>query len=320
MAQEILTTVIWIILSDMKKYINTLLKSLGEKLITRHVICPSARALLIEMEIAIPNAHEIIDERSAGYVATGMCAETEEPIVVWCADNDSYRNLTSALTEAYYRKLPLLVAALSCNNKIDQTINPYDTIRYYVNNTLYKFKGTEEEVDRAINYLYADVKGPVYLSVTGFREPNVEKNSKENSCYDVTTITKILPSDTCVHIGKDFCCECCYISDNRFRSDHYTKDGNLSMLIGSSVVARKQLHVGIFSSDEISYDLNMLGNRHVDGNIVLFALLRGETCDVICEVANSFGWECRRVDMCEIDSIKEKLTISDKPQYIEIVL
>lgn len=92
------------------------------------------------------------------------------------------------------------------------------------------------------------------------------------------------------------------------------------MLIGSSVVARKQLHVGIFSSDEISYDLNMLGNRHVDGNIVLFALLRGETCDVICEVANSFGWECRRVDMCEIDSIKEKLTISDKPQYIEIVL
>lgn len=304
----------------MKKSINTLLSKLEEKRITRHVICPSSQTLLNEMGITIPNSIEIIDERSAGYVSTGMCAEVGEPIVVWCADNDSYRNLTSALTEAYYRKLPLLVAALSCENDIDQTINPYDTIRYYVNNTLYKFKGTEEEVDRAINYLYADVKGPVYLSVTGFREPNVEKNSKENACYDVTTITKILPSDTCVHIGKDFCCECSHISDNKFRSDHYTKDGNLSMLIGSSVVARNQLHVGIFSSEEVSYDLNMLGNRHVDGNIVLFTLLSGETSVVIRDVAKSFGWECRRVDMREIDSIKEKLIISDKPQYIEVVL
>lgn len=304
----------------MKKTIGILLKKLEEKLIRRHVICPSARALLNEMEIAIPNAIEIIDERSAGYVATGMCAETEDPVVIWCADNDSYRNLTSALTEAYYRKLPLLVAALSCNNKIDQTINPYDTIRYYVNNTLYKFQGTEEDVDRAINYLYADVKGPVYLSVKGFRESNVEKNSEENACYDVTTITKILPSDTCVHIGKDFCCECSHIPDNKYRSNHCTKDGNLSMLIGSSVVARNQLHVGIFSSDEVSYDLNMFGNRHVDGNIVLFTLLSGEIGVVIRDVANSFGWECHRVRINVINNIKEKLVISDKPQYIEVLL
>lgn len=304
----------------MKKTIGILLKKLGEKLIRRHVICPSARALLNEMEIAIPNAIEIIDERSAGYVATGMCAETEDPVVVWCADNDSYRNLTSALTEAYYRKLPLLVAALSCENDIDQTINPHDTIRYYVNNTLYSRIGTLQEIDRALQLLYADVKGPVYLSVIDFREPIIETNSKENACFDVTAITKIIPPDTCLHLGKDFCCGCSHISEVKFRNNHCTKDGNLSMLIGSSVVARNQLHVGIFSFDELSYDLNMLGNRHVDGNIVLFIVLKGETRNVISDVASRFGWEYHQVNIGDIDSLKEKIVISDKPQYIEVAL
>lgn len=312
--------VTWIILSEMKKSINILLKKLEERHIARHVICPSAHALLNEMELSIPNSIEIIDERSAGYVATGMCAETLDPIVVWCADNDSYRNLTSALTEAYYRKLPLLIIALSCENEIDQTINPHDTIRYYVNNTLYTRKGTEQEIDIAINYLYADVKGPVYLSVTIFREPIVVSDIHENACFDVTVISNILPSDSCLHIGKEFCCESSHITDVKYRSNHCTKDGNLSMLIGSSVVARKQLHIGIFSFDELSYDMNMLGNRHVNGNIVLFTILNNESLFVIRDVADRFGWECHRVNINGIDNIKEKLVISDKPQYIEVLL
>lgn len=304
----------------MKKSINTLLSKLEEKHITRHVICPSAHALLNEMELSIPNSIEIIDERSAGYVATGMCAETLEPIVVWCADNDSYRNLTSALTEAYYRKLPLLVVALSCENEINQTINPYDTIRYYVNNTLYTRKDTEQEIDIAINYLYADVKGPVYLSVTDFRRSIEELNGNENAYFDVTAISNILPSNSCLHIGKEFCCKSSHITDVKYRSNHCTKDGNLSMLIGSSVVARKQLHIGIFSFDELSYDMNMFGNRHVNGNIVLFTILNNASSFAIRDVADRFGWDCHRVNINEIVNIKEKLVISDKPQYIEVLL
>ena len=312
--------VMWIILSDMKKSINILLKKLGERQITRHVICPSAYTLLNEMELAIPNSVEIIDERSAGYVATGMCAEVGKPIVIWCSNNDSYRNLTSALTEAYYRKLPLLIVAMSCGNDIDQTINPQDTIRYYVNNTLYTLKGTEQEIDSAINCLYADIKGPVYLSVTGFRESIEELNSNKKDCFDVSVITSILPYDVCLHIGKDFCCECGIVSDVKYRYSHRTKDGNLSMLIGSSVVARNQLHVGVFSIEELSYDLNMLGNRHIGGNIVLFTFVENNLRSVIHDVANRFGWECLQVYIREIGSVKEKLVISDKPQYIEVAL
>lgn len=303
----------------MKKAIDILINKLGEQGITKHVTCPSAKQVLHELYSFIPNPIEIIDERSAGYVATGMCAEIDAPVVVWCADNDAYRNLTSALTEAYYRKLPILVVALECGSMINQTINPYDTIRYYVNNTRYNRIGTQQEIDATLAYLYEDVKGPVYLSIGEYREAVVEKMC-EPVRVDVSSIVRMIPADACVHIGSDVASDCKNIADVICRHDHCTKDGNLSMLIGSAVVAEKQLHVGIFTHEEVAYDLNMLGNRHVDNNLIVVCICNGNQSDAIYDVANRFAWECKRVAFAELDALKDLFMISDKPKYIEVTL
>lgn len=50
-----------------------------------------------------------VDERSAAYMAVGMAAETNEPVVITCTGATASRNYLPALTEAYYRKLPILV-------------------------------------------------------------------------------------------------------------------------------------------------------------------------------------------------------------------
>ncbi len=52
--------------------------------------------------------YSVIDERSAAYVATGLAFETNEPIVITCTGATASRNYLSALTEAYYRKLPII--------------------------------------------------------------------------------------------------------------------------------------------------------------------------------------------------------------------
>lgn len=49
-----------------------------------------------------------VDERSAAYMACGLAAETGEPVVLTCTGATASRNYLSALTEAYYRKLPIL--------------------------------------------------------------------------------------------------------------------------------------------------------------------------------------------------------------------
>lgn len=49
-----------------------------------------------------------VDERSAAYIACGMAAETGESVALSCTGATASRNYLSGLTEAYYRKLPVL--------------------------------------------------------------------------------------------------------------------------------------------------------------------------------------------------------------------
>ena len=52
--------------------------------------------------------HSCVDERSAAYMACGIAAESGEPVVLSCTGATASRNYLPGLTEAYYRKLPVL--------------------------------------------------------------------------------------------------------------------------------------------------------------------------------------------------------------------
>lgn len=59
------------------------------------------------------NMYSCVDERSAAYIACGMAAETGNPVVLTCTGATASRNYLSGLTEAYYRKLPVLAVTSS---------------------------------------------------------------------------------------------------------------------------------------------------------------------------------------------------------------
>jgi 2-succinyl-5-enolpyruvyl-6-hydroxy-3-cyclohexene-1-carboxylate synthase len=50
----------------------------------------------------------VVDERSAAYMACGWAHESGKPVVISCTGATASRNYASGLTEAYYRKLPVL--------------------------------------------------------------------------------------------------------------------------------------------------------------------------------------------------------------------
>lgn len=62
--------------------------------------------------------HSCLDERSAAYMACGMAAESGEPVVITCTGATSSRNYMPGLTEAYYRKLPIL-AVTCCRSNVN---------------------------------------------------------------------------------------------------------------------------------------------------------------------------------------------------------
>lgn len=60
--------------------------------------------------------YSCVDERSAAYMACGMAVESGEPVILCCTGATASRNYMPALTEAYYRKIPLVVITCSRPN------------------------------------------------------------------------------------------------------------------------------------------------------------------------------------------------------------
>ena len=64
-----------------------------------------------------------VDERSSAYLACGMAAESGQPVVLSCTGATASRNYIPGLTEAFYRKLPVLaVTSTQLTGRVGQMI------------------------------------------------------------------------------------------------------------------------------------------------------------------------------------------------------
>ena len=119
-----------------------------------------------------------VDERSAAYLACGMAAETGEPVVISCTGATASRNYMPGLTEAYYRKLPVLAITSTRGNHqvghlIDQQIDrrniPNDIAMESVTIPMVKDKEDERfceiEANKAILALKLNGGGPAHINL-----------------------------------------------------------------------------------------------------------------------------------------------------------
>lgn len=73
--------------------------------------------------------YSCVDERSAAYMACGMAVESGEPVAICCTGATASRNYMPALTEAYYRKIPIVVITCSRPNYYRDHLMPQVTNR-----------------------------------------------------------------------------------------------------------------------------------------------------------------------------------------------
>jgi 2-succinyl-5-enolpyruvyl-6-hydroxy-3-cyclohexene-1-carboxylate synthase len=119
-----------------------------------------------------------VDERSAAYMACGLAHESGEPVVISCTGATASRNYMPGLTEAYYRKLPVLaITSTQMVGKvnhhvpqvIDRSVKPNDTHRFSVELPIVKddddFWECEVKVNQAILELKRDGGGPVHINL-----------------------------------------------------------------------------------------------------------------------------------------------------------
>jgi len=119
-----------------------------------------------------------VDERSAAYLACGLASETGETVVLSCTGATASRNYLPGLTEAFYRKLPVLVITSTQSisrvghlipQVIDRSVQPNDTVKLSLLLPIIKdeedYWDCQIKVNKAILELKRRGSGPVHVNL-----------------------------------------------------------------------------------------------------------------------------------------------------------
>ncbi len=122
--------------------------------------------------------HSVVDERSAAYFATGLAFASGEPVVISCTGATASRNYLSALTEAYYRNLPIIALTSQHHTPdysdfvpqvTDRTVSQNDVKRYAALLPVVKdgsdLKQCIFKVNKALTIATTNGGGPVHINL-----------------------------------------------------------------------------------------------------------------------------------------------------------
>lgn len=174
--------------------------------VTKVVLSPGSRNAPL---IIAFNAHPTVevylihDERCAAFVAMGMAEEAQKPVAIACTSGSAPINYAPAISEAYYRNIPLLVlTADRPAHLIDQgdgqTIRQKGLYRNFIkaefelpaSNKSSDLLESDQYVNQAIQLLKTNPKGPVHINIP-LEEPLYQlKELTTVPFFNATAITK----------------------------------------------------------------------------------------------------------------------------------
>ena len=144
------------------------------------------------------SCYSIVDERSAAFFAIGMIQYLKEPVAICCTSATAVCNYMSAVEEAFYQHLPLIVLTADRNSyylnqdedqMIPQTNIYRDVCKKEVTLPIVKDETDEWHcarlVNEALSELNHDTAGPVHINF------QVEKVGEGYSTEPLPNVTKI---------------------------------------------------------------------------------------------------------------------------------
>lgn len=158
------------------------LSLLKEHNIRKIVVSPGATNIPIAASVQNDTFFEVyscVDERSAAYLACGLAEESNEIVALSCTGATASRNYMPGLTEAYYRKLPVLAITSFNGSKVigqlvpqnlDRSKAPNDVVKLSVELPVVKdatdAKYCNYLVNKAILETMRHGGGPVHINLT----------------------------------------------------------------------------------------------------------------------------------------------------------
>jgi 2-succinyl-5-enolpyruvyl-6-hydroxy-3-cyclohexene-1-carboxylate synthase len=137
--------------------------------------------------------HSIVDERCAAFFAMGLAQQLNEPVAICCTSGTAVLNFASAIAEAFYQKIPLLILTADrppewVGQMDGQTIKQSGIFGNYIKKSFDLPVDTDHADDRwyaqrivseAIESTLYPESGPVHINLP-FREPLYEVKDYSN--------------------------------------------------------------------------------------------------------------------------------------------
>lgn len=163
-----------------------------------------------------------VDERSAAYIACGLAAESCEPVVISCTGATASRNYFPALTEAYYRKLPILAITSTQDERLighlitqitNRSTQPADTVKHSVHLGTVKDANDEWYCTLKANEAMLALKhhgtGPVHINLTttysadfSVRELPVVRKIERYMSWETTKFPSVPKGKVLIFVGS----------------------------------------------------------------------------------------------------------------------
>lgn len=163
------------------KMVLQLMSLLKQFNIRRIVISPGSRHFAFVHSLEADSwfkLYSVVDERSAAFFALGLIQECGEPVAVTCSSGTACMNYGSAVVEAFYQRLPLLVLS---SDRIPEYLNQledqmYDQLDTFTACTKYRGQLPEIKNDidvwfcnRILNEAFLELnhhgRGPVHVNI-----------------------------------------------------------------------------------------------------------------------------------------------------------
>ncbi len=163
---------------------SEVLRQLG---LQQAVICPGSRNAPLAVSFARNpqiESFSVVDERSAAFIALGMCLESGKPTAVCCTSGTALLNFAPAAAEAFYQEIPLVLISADrppewIGQRDGQTIQQHGALAPHVKAS-YQMPADLDHGDAQWEYrrklqeammtAQQSPKGPVHINIP-FREP-----------------------------------------------------------------------------------------------------------------------------------------------------
>ncbi|MCT4582286.1 MAG: 2-succinyl-5-enolpyruvyl-6-hydroxy-3-cyclohexene-1-carboxylic-acid synthase [Flavobacteriales bacterium] len=190
------------------KRVQAIVELFAAKGIKKIIFSPGSRNAPLVLSFTNDERFEcisIVDERSASFFALGVAISTQRPVAICCTSGSAALNYSSALSEAFYQKIPLIAITTDrppewIHHGEGQAINQVNVFQNFVHSgyhlpigeSLEDLHYCQRQINEALIHCSKN-KLPVHINIP-FREPLY--NTVEKSTVQVTNIENISVEQT----------------------------------------------------------------------------------------------------------------------------